>query len=378
MKNQYIALSLLFVIISLMSCNQKPHHQNTAKPTQSQSVVLNYAKGFSITHSSQYTTLQVGDPWDTSRIMQRYILIPRKAPLPDSLPEGTLVRTPVKKVLCAFAPHVAFLSRLGCIDNIAGVAEIKYIQNTILQQKFTRREIIEVGPPENMNLEKVIDLNPDLLIVSPFKDNKFAQIEASGIPVAFSADYMEPHPLARVEWIKFIAAFFEKEHEAALITDSIINRYNTLRKNLLSLNPRPAVFTNKPWGGIWYASAGDSYMAKLISDAGAQYIFADRPGTDALAIDFEVMYEKAAHNDFWLLLDYQPQGLTYNMLLQENSAFADFDAFTNKKVILCNTALTPYYEDGVMEPDKILFDLASIFHPDKIKQQKNKYFQLLK
>lgn len=50
-------------------------------------------------------------------------------------------------------------------------------------------------------------------------------------------------------------------------------------KNLtVNIDKRPTVLSEKKFGSSWYIPAGDSYMAHLFEDAGADYMFKDLPG----------------------------------------------------------------------------------------------------
>lgn len=60
-----------------------------------------------------------------------------------------------------------------------------------------------------MDLERLITLKPDMvmayLVAADF--GQFRKVEELGIPVVINAEYLEPHPLGRAEWIKFMALF---------------------------------------------------------------------------------------------------------------------------------------------------------------------------
>ena len=46
-----------------------------------------------------YLVADIKNPWDSSRLLQRYVLVPDSAGNLDGLPEGTVVHTPLRNSL---------------------------------------------------------------------------------------------------------------------------------------------------------------------------------------------------------------------------------------------------------------------------------------
>ena len=53
---------------------------------------IRYAQGFTVHHFDGYTAVEVSDPWDSTRLLQRYLLVDRERPVPGNLPKGTVVQ----------------------------------------------------------------------------------------------------------------------------------------------------------------------------------------------------------------------------------------------------------------------------------------------
>ena len=80
------------------------------RTTDGESAGMRYARYLSISDCGSYTVADITNPWDTARLLHRYILVPQDSPLPQDIPQGTLVRTPIDR------PHHRLL--LGtCLDN---------------------------------------------------------------------------------------------------------------------------------------------------------------------------------------------------------------------------------------------------------------------
>ena len=111
---------------------------------------------------------------------------------------------------------MGFLDKLNLTDKILAVDNSKYICSTNAWKLIDNGKITEVGDSRSLNIEKVFSLKPDLLFTygngNPNVDGDPKLIQ-NGIHIASGTFHLENSPLARAEWIKFIAAFFDKEKE---------------------------------------------------------------------------------------------------------------------------------------------------------------------
>ncbi|MFR5871113.1 MAG: hypothetical protein ACLUEV_05230 [Alistipes sp.] len=60
---------------------------------------IEYARHYRVEHFRDYTLVDVLSPWDSLRLLRRYVLVDRERPLPVGLPEGNIVRTPLQRVV---------------------------------------------------------------------------------------------------------------------------------------------------------------------------------------------------------------------------------------------------------------------------------------
>ena len=68
-------------------------------PDSWQQDTLSYAQGLTIGYTPDYVQVDVRDPWDTTQLLQRYLLVDRNQPVPEGLPKGTVVKVPVQRVV---------------------------------------------------------------------------------------------------------------------------------------------------------------------------------------------------------------------------------------------------------------------------------------
>ena len=186
---------------------------------------------------------------------------------------------------------------------------------------------------------------------------------------------MESLPLGRTEWIRFYGLLFGKEAMADSIFRETEDRYLELKELAKTVTNRPTVISEKKFGSSWYMPAGDSYVAHLYNDAGADYIFKDLPGAGSTPLAFETVLDKAIHADMWLIKYNQANDMTYKDLRTEYTPYENFDAFKNRRIYTCNTGIVPYYEEFPIHPDYLLKDLVWVFHPELLPGYTPRYYR---
>ncbi len=337
-----------------------------------------YAQLFSVEYKKGYKLVSVKNPYDTTRVLKKYILVTDRKDSVITPTDGTIIEVPVKSMAIAFTTHIGYAKKLGILDKINGVSQRKYIKNSTVLDKIKQGKIKEFGPSHNINVEKLLNINPQILLVAPFKDNRYEKITDVGVNLAINASYMENTPLARAEWIKFIAYFFNKEEKANHVFDSIASNYSRLQNLASDAKNKPTIFSGKKIGQVWYVPGGNSYIAKLFKDAGADYLWKENKSSGSLPLDFETVYMKAKDSEFWAIKENFNGDYSYKQLASEYVHYNDFQAFERKKILFCNTAKKPYYEEGILEPDSLLADFIHLIHPQLLPDYTPKFYEKLK
>ncbi|MEG1573755.1 MAG: ABC transporter substrate-binding protein [Bacteroidales bacterium] len=324
-----------------------------------------YAKGFTVSVNDGYTVVDVINPWDTLKVLHRYVLVPKSASLPDSLPEGTLLRTPLKRVAVYAALHCGVIKELGVIDNVVGICDAYYVADTMIKARISSGKIANLGDSFVPDIEKIIELQPEAVILSPYRDGSYGKVSQLGVPLVEFADYMENTPLSRTEWIKFMGLLFGKEYEADSVFIDTERRYKELAKIGSCVKIRPTLFAEMKTGSVWYQPGGGSYMAALYNDAGINYLWRERSETGSVALSFEEVLERAAHADLWIFkYGRENENMTLSLLKEEFAPYSNFDAFKKGNVWGCNGLKVSFYEDLPVHPDRALRDLLMIAHPE--------------
>ena len=293
-----VVIIVLIIVASFFSCVDKKDkdvrsRHNSRVESALFSIVQN--KGFKVVHVFKDNFHQ-----DT---LFNYVLYHRGEIKPSVNFSAVYIETPVRRVACLSNIYVGCLTRLGLTHTIVGVDDAKNICNAEVRQGVASGQIQELNVGENLNIEKVLLLHPDIIFRFGTGNEllDFPELlKQSDIPVAISLDYREANPLIRASWLKFVAAFFEMDSDADSILNTINQNYNSLNEKVRNTSFHPTVVTEVPYKEVWYVPGGKSYMAALLKDAGANYLWADDQHEGSLALSFEQVFKKAVNADFWL------------------------------------------------------------------------------
>lgn len=291
------------------------------------------------------------------------------------------INIPVKNIACLSSVYASMLNKLNLMDKIVAIENVDYYNDEFIINKVRSKQIIEIAKSPEIDLEKTLMLNPGLLLTFGMgnpKDDVHEKILSSKIPVAVTLDHLEEHPLARAEWIKFIAAFFDRSDLADSLFLMTENKYVQLKKLTDTIQQRPSVLTEIKYADAWYVPGGKSFMAHLLRDAGSDYLWKDENQTGSIALNFEQVYEKAGDADYWLNLFVNIN--TKKDLLAFDERYALFKAFKsgqlyNNTLHANDKGYSIYWADGMTNPDELLADLIAIFHPQLLPQHQLKYYK---
>ena len=333
-------------------------------------VAFKYTTLLTVVHHQDYTEATLKNPWKEGMTLHRYLLVPANGELPKELPEGTVVRTPLKHSVIFTTVHCAMLMSLGKEDCISGVADLKYIKIPWIQEQVKAGRIMDVGEGMSPVVEKIIDQRPDALFLSPFENSGgYGRLEEIGIPIIECAEYMETSPLARAEWLRFYGMLFGCEAEADSLFAVVDSSYNALKNLVRSQETgdrkQPNVIVDKVTGSVWYVPGGNSTLGQMIHDAGGLYPWASDEHSGSVSLPFEAVLEKAGEADIWLFRYSSDHDISYQELLSEHHGYNQFRAFRHKQVYGCDVERSLFYEESPFRPDWLLNDFIRIFHPEQ-------------
>ena len=348
-------------------------------PNQS---TVTYSSGFTIEYFDHYKLITVLSPFAGAETTETYVLVQCGTPLPEGFADATIVETPIDSFVSLSTSYLPYLAELDLVDSLVAVDNADFVSTEAIRAKAAAGELVQVGSGAEINVEQVIDLEPDLVMAFASGLAEFdahPKLREAGINVALNADFLDTNPLGRTEWVKFIAAFYNLEATANSWFSNVEAEYVALTELAATADEQPTVFVNSPFEGTWYMSGGESFAAQLLEDAGANYLWSDDPSTGALFLDFETVFDEASEADYWLNVGFFN---TLADLENSDSRYAEFAAFKNGRVYN-NDARTnefggnDYFEGGVANPHLLLADLIKIFHPELLPDHQFVYYRLM-
>lgn len=395
MKKLSFYLVLLGSAIAISSCAIAPPKETSSfrpdcvKNYQAEvdyfpnKIHLKDAEGFAVDYHKHYKVVSVTRPWKDAKTQFQYVLVQCGTPIPQGFKPEQIVQIPVRSVVTLSTTHFVPLQRLGVLDRLIGISNFKDVTTPAVIEKVQANQLTEVGNAGGLNLEKIVELSPDLVTTfgtgNPKQDAHPKLLEA-GIKVAIIAEYMESTPLGRAEWIKFLALFFNKEAEAEQSFAKTRQRYQAIAARTKAAKIKPTVFSGFDRKGTWYIPGGDSYAAKFFKDAGANYLWANQRSPGSLQLNFEQVYDRAAPAQFWIIGSQSIK--TRQDLITADSRYQGFAAVQSNHLFSPTAKVNAqggndYWQSGTANPDLILADLVKIFHPELVPDHQFVYYRQL-
>ena len=305
-------------------------------------------EGFNIEIQNDSTTITIYSPWQKGKVMQQLAF-----------------NQVYKRIVCTSATHMGFISELGMTDKVVGVCRPDRIYNL---SEEDRDRITDIGDDMQPSMEKILLLNPDLVILYTYAqgDPIPAQVEALGIPILYCNEWTETTPLARAEWIRVFGAVFGCQTKADSVFASICDAYERLRAmgdGQLAMGK--SIMSGMSWRGTWYVPAGGTFMGNLFRDAGAQYKYEDNTSTASIPLTMERALQDFATADIWVGCEAN----TLQELAAIDSKHTWFKAYQMGKVYNFRRRLLPsgandFWESGTVHPERILSDLKKVLYGD--------------
>ncbi len=372
----YIFLCL--AVLSVTACSTGSNKTDVISDSADSSVIV-YAKGFSIRYFSDYTQVIVNNPWKSGSIYATYFLVKDTQ---TEVPEGGVkILVPLKTIAPASVTHYEFLHLLGELNTVTGICQADIVYNKKIKKGIEEGRITDLGDAFHINVEKVLQLSPSALMMSGYnqKDANLQRISQAGIPVIYNNEWMETSLLGRAEWIKFVAAFYDKSQLADSIFSNIENRYNDIKQKVTNIKDKPGIMAGSNFRGTWYMPAGRSFMGQLFADAGSRYFYSNDTTTGSLPLNVEKVLRDFSDADIWLNCNFA----TLDELIKSDSKHALFKPVQTRQVYNFNKRMLPsgandFWESAVARPDLLLSDVIAVLHPEILPDYELVYAEKLK
>ena len=372
MKIYKLTFSIFLIVTLVISCNSKV--SNKIKETSNSNI--KYAHGFEILKNGTKKTLIIKMPYPGAIEEFRYNLVSKKPSNKNEL------QTPVNSIVVTSTTHIPALEMLNIENKLVGFPNTDFISSKKTRELVKQNKVVELGHPDHINTETLLDLNPDIVMGFAINSNNkmFETIEKLGIPVLFNGDWLEETPLGRAEWIKLYGVLFNKEKEADSIFKVIEKNYLEAKEIAKKSTIKPSVMCGGLYKDVWYLPAGNSFEAAFLRDANTNYLWNNSTGKGSLSLNVENVFEKGKDADIWLSPGFYK---TLNDLGEEHFIYTKLKSYNSKNIYSYNnttgeTGGVWYFELAPTRPDLVLKDIIKIAHPNLLPDYEFTFYQKLK
>jgi iron complex transport system substrate-binding protein len=279
------------------------------------------------------------------------------------------------------ATHFGFLDLLGETDKVTGVCDASYIYNPYILKCVEEGRVKDLGDAFNLDIERLLLLNPQVVMTSAYnaEDENSKRMRQTGLTLLYNIEWQESSLLGRAEWIKFVAAFFDKAALADSIFGQVADRYNDIKNQAAGLmSSAPAMLSGQDFRGTWSMPAGQSFNARLFQDAGVRYYYAGNDASGSISTSIEEALLHFSEAEVWVNV----QASTLEELEKTDKKYRLFKAYQSGNVyntLKRSTATggNDYWESGVARPDLLLSDMIKISHPSLLPDYELTYMKRL-
>jgi iron complex transport system substrate-binding protein len=344
---------------------------------QTQAVLPAPMAGPGLRYSRHFKIEEVGSRCKkiTDGAGNQLLLVPRGVKPPEGLRRLPVIRIPVQRALFASMTQVCLLRPLNNPDIWASVVGVTspstdwYIPE--IRRGLQNGSIQYVGDGYEPDFEMIQALQPEIVFTYGGPNGQFKLMKKLAelkIPYAVDNEYLETNPLGQLEWIRFIAAFYDQGRAAEeYFRQSESRILATARK--LQGRKRPRIAWGMIYHGKVYVAAGDSYIAKMIDLAGGDYLFKQLTRANT-ALNIETFYARSKDADILVNSAYASVAPSMKAMLSQAPILKDLKAVRRGEV----WALQPWYNQRVDQNDRILLDLGAMFHPRVIPNRRIENF----
>jgi len=362
----------MIILASCKSENKNVENRFDYYPSKTD---VRYAKGFKVTYHKSYKILELFKDLDSTQVIQRYYLVEQGTKLPKMNENDQMIRVPLASAACLSTTQVAYLSKLNMVDKISGVGHASSIKDSIISKQLKDGWTLEITRSGQLDIELLLQANTTLLMANSFDQMAVSSLIELDIPVVYSSEYMESDVLARAEWLKFFALFFNAEKDAERLFTAIEQEYLKTKNEIGSLEDFPSVMFGSYYQGTWYVPGGESLISGLFKDAGAKYIFDYQEGKANVHIDSEALIEKMDQIDFWGMILAKEIDVSESDFLGGDERMQELAEKMRMNFFYSNTHENDYFGKANLEPQIIVKDLGKIFHPELFPEHQFVYFQ---
>lgn len=372
----FVPIFILTVVFS--GCKTDKQSQKNDIASGRSVGTMKYAEGFRIDNAGGYTKIVIHNPWQKGGDYAVYYLCKTDSCTAPS--DGFHIRIPLESVVVNTFSYFEFLNLLGELPSVSGVTDGFRVYNPFVLEGLKNGSITDLGDPFNPNIEKTMALKPQAIIKSAYaqQDTYNERLLQAGLPIIYSLEWMENSPLAKVEWIKLVAAFFDKQALGDSLFNEMEKKYIETAALAENISEKPTVMAGDNFQGTWYVPGGKSFNAHLFSDAGLDYYYKNNNESGSIGLDIETILTQFGQTDLW----FGCEATSYEELKRKDSKYGLLQPIKNRKVFNNHNRVTPaggndYFESAIANPHLLLSDLIKAAHPGLLPEHEFTYIKPL-
>lgn len=306
------------------------------------------------------------------------VLVPKELEeVPAEYADSIVIRTPVENAVFLSSTQACALRVVeddGIFDLVAAVSGDASSWGDIpgIQSRVEDGTIINVaGETGAPNYELIAAAEADVVFVYTGaypQTDVIEKLDALGITYAVDNEYMESDYLARMEWEKFILAFFEETEAGTQAMLDAVEIVESIAATVEGEEQPKVIFVSEYSGTISVANP-TSWIGNMIVDAGGDYMFGDLE-LDGLSLSMEDFIAEAQTADIIVYTSTPTWMPNQTTLFNAMPLLADVPAVENGMLY----QYTDTFWMGIDETDIMIEDLAAVFYPELYEDRELKYF----
>lgn len=365
----------VFNFMTLVSASSKPIEVYSPK----------YSKHFKILHFSNFDVLAQGNRryyiFDEKSNIPKQYKLPRFCSDSKNIFHQLIYRAPFK-IMSLSATYLGFLNEFNLTSSLIAEQGVEYIYSPLVKKEmiknisynFSTENLISMGKGEaNIYLlgyeQANIENNAkDLELLAKFNINHLSVL-----------DYLEQHPLGRLEWLMYLATIFNQKSIAEKKFKDTEEKYLSYRQKLLEFinsnqlqNKKPKILIGEFQNGEFITPRLDSDLSQLIFDAGGEFYSFKSPQTKKAIIKGPISREIFLYNinknpniDIWITNNRWKSRKDFELSKNNETAYQNLKVpvILNNNLLENQNGANDYWENGLTHPDELLLDLMKIFYP---------------
>ncbi|MBC3899636.1 ABC transporter substrate-binding protein [Acetobacterium malicum] len=362
-KKLGVGMLALMLTVLVMGC---ANNGKTTSKSGNDMLKLDYSTAFSV----EYLDNEVKKLTDADgRIL---MMIPTGKTVPEEYQDAdVIIEGELDRVMLASATQGCMMRALDAVDFIKAVTT-KHESWTIAEiaDAMKAGTITFVGDNKAPDYEMIKSLDPELVFVYSGDyglQDMMVKFDELGINYVVCNEYTEEDPRGRMEWIKFYAAFFDKEDQAITFFNEAMKTIETTIKKA-EKTEKPKVAWAMVSSGKVYIAENDSYVGKMIEMSGGDYVCKDMAAGSG-GITLEEFYATAKDADILIYSSLEQYSPTLDSVVSQSPILANLKAVQDGQV----WCLGEDFYQSIDKPDEVISDLFAIFHGDGITTHFKKY-----